>query len=79
MIFNDVDCFMMKKDTFGAYICTGNIKMEVCGKECPFRHSDEEQARIENRIVKMLFNKQSHVNYQSRLTGKLLYRGEYGE
>lgn len=78
MIIKGVDCFMLKDDMFGHNICVGNIDMTICSQTCPFRHSLEEQKDIENDIVDSLFQKRSKIDYKSRITGDILYKGEYG-
>lgn len=56
--------------------CTGSIHMSVCGPNCPFRKTKEQQMRAEKKIVKRFYNMDYIGSYKSCIDGTLLYKND---
>lgn len=66
------ECFMLtKKGT-----CNGMIRQSICGPDCPFRKTFDEQLAIEKKIVRR-FEEIGYIGtYRSRLTKAILYKSD---
>ena len=68
--FGKDDCYMFMHNF---QPCSGAIKMSVCGFDCPFRKTEEEQRAIEEKIVKRFLNIGYAGTYRSCIDNKVLY------
>ena len=71
LIFTKDDCYMYMK---GFQPCSGSINMSVCGFNCPFRKTEEEQREIEKKIVKRFADLGYVGTYRSCIDNKVLYQ-----
>lgn len=72
--FTKDDCFMYMR---GFQQCSGAIHASLCGFNCPFRKTEEEQRAIEKSIVKRLVDIGYIGTYKSCIDpDKVLYSNE---